>query len=100
MAPRHPVSYDAPAPIDLEPVIETADRDEIHPLRELLDSAWIPHLVLEAHQLGPLKRSRPSLIYEPLEGGYVFLVPKSLAEEAREVVAEFDELEGISPPEQ
>lgn len=78
---------------DLEPVIETADHEEILLIRSLLDSSWIPHIVLAWDQLSRLKTARPTFEYEPLEGAFVFLVPTGLAEEARSVLDGIDDSE-------
>jgi len=37
--------------------------------------------------------ARPKFIYEVLEGAFVFLVPTRLAEEARDVLAAFEDPE-------
>jgi len=80
-----------PAPLDFEPVLETTNRVEIFTLRSLLDAAWIPHVVLEADQLGPLRDSQPLMTYEPADGAWVFLVPTELADEARDALAKVDD---------
>jgi len=80
-------------PIDVEPVIETPNSAEVPQIRSLLDASWIPHIVLEADQLDRLMASRPTFIYEALEGAFVFLVPTRLAEEARDVLAAIEDPE-------
>jgi hypothetical protein len=80
-------------PIDVEPVIETSNSDEVPQIRALLDASWIPHIVLQEAQIGRLMAARPSFIYEALEGAFVFLVPTRLAEEARDVLAAIEDPE-------
>jgi len=80
-------------PIDVELVIETSDSGEVSQIRSVLDASWIPQIVLQEAQLGRLMAARPKFIYEVLEGAFVFLVPTRLAEEARDVLAAFEDPE-------
>jgi hypothetical protein len=83
----------AAPPMEVEPVLETADNIETEAARALLNSSWIPHLVVPWDQLGRLRDSQPQISYQPRRGALVFLVPTTLAEDAREVLAVLDEAE-------
>ncbi len=78
----------------LEPVFETSDPAEVPIVRSFLDNNGIPHVVAGHERFDAFRGSLSPFRFNPRAGAVAFLVPVSLAETARELLAAIED-----PPE-
>lgn len=76
---------------DLEPVYETSDPSEVAVVRSFLDAQGIPHIVVGEEQFDAFRGSLSPLRFNPRAGSVTFMVAAPLADDARELLADFDD---------
>jgi hypothetical protein len=79
---------------ELEPVFETSDPTEVPIVRSFLDNNGIPHVVVGQERFDAFRGSLSPFRFNPRAGVVAFLVPVSLAETARDLLAAIED-----PPE-
>jgi len=73
-------------PCELEPVMEASSVEEVIIIRSLLDSAWIPSVVVPAERLASGAGTEGDRVRDDMRA--VVLVPANLADDARERLEE------------
>ena len=73
---------------DVEPVFESWDPSEVMVVKTLLDSAGFPYVTLGAESFDTFHGGRSPMKFSPTSGSVFFLVPKGLADRARELLSE------------
>ena len=77
---------------EMEPVIEASDLTEVTVIKSLLDGAGIPYLALGEERFDAFRRLfAGGSIFNPRSRAVIFVVPARMVEEARQLLAEFDE---------
>jgi len=78
----------------MEPVIEATDLTEVAIIKSILEGAAIPFLTQGENQFSAFRGAFVSgSIFNPRAHGVVFTVPERMAEEARALLEELEELE-------
>lgn len=76
---------------ELEPVIESTDLTEIAVIKTVLDAAGIPFIAQGEDHFGAFRGAFiGGSLFNPRARGVIFTVPIRMAEEARNVLEEFD----------
>ncbi len=75
---------------DVEPVFESWDPSEVTVVKTLLDSAGIPYATLGAESFDTFHGGRSPMKFNPTSGSVFFLVPKGIADRARELLAKVE----------
>ena len=79
MCPDHPMQNEE----SLEVVLETADPIEVAIVKSLLEGASIPYLTRGEDQYDAFRGAFRGTVFSPRGRAVAFLVPASMAEEAR-----------------
>ena len=87
-----PGSMEATMPDDepLEVIFETADAAEVPVIKSLLDSADIPYLTRDEDQYDAFRSAFRGTVFNPRGRPVVFLVPASIAGDARMLLSDVD----------